>query len=292
MVGRERDRLVDRPPPRRQRLARQPEHQVEAEIVESGRTRLADGCRARGRPSESDPAARSSSSSNDCTPKLMRLTPASRNAASRSGVAVSGLVSSVISASGAIAIRVATRLDRAARSRAARAATACRRRRRSCRAGRDRRRLRADLALERGDVSRLQLGVEQTAIEVAVAADGRAERNVEIETEHVRARPASVDPRPISCRPALPPGHFSPLAARGSARGPGPCVARRAACASASFCLPERREVVRPAVRRASCGSRRRRTRGTRTFRAAASAAGSPTRTFSESSSASSGRSS
>ena len=48
--------------------------------------------RARGRPNECRPSRFSSSSRNDCTPKLSRLTPASRNPAIRSGVDVSGLV--------------------------------------------------------------------------------------------------------------------------------------------------------------------------------------------------------
>ncbi len=49
MVGRERDRLVHGPQPGRERLARQPEHQVEAEIRKPGGPRLADRrARARG----------------------------------------------------------------------------------------------------------------------------------------------------------------------------------------------------------------------------------------------------
>ena len=41
-----------------------------------------------------------------------------------------------------------------------------------------------DLRLERRDVSRLQPGVEQTSIEVAVVADVTAERDVEVEAQH------------------------------------------------------------------------------------------------------------
>ena len=52
-----------------------------------------------------------------------------------------------------------------------------------------------DLAHERVDIAGLECFIEQTAIEIAVVADGGAERDVDVETQHFYD-------------PALPPGHF------------------------------------------------------------------------------------
>ena len=67
------------------RLARQPHHQVEAEVVETGRPRQANRVARRLRHECSRPSRRSSSSRNDWTPKLSRLTPAARKPSSASG---------------------------------------------------------------------------------------------------------------------------------------------------------------------------------------------------------------
>ena len=44
----------------------------------------------------------------------------------------------------------------------------------------------ADFPFERAKVAILERGVEQSAIEVAVVADGRAERNVNVKAEGLR----------------------------------------------------------------------------------------------------------
>src|SRR5262245_30433776 len=58
----------------------------------------------------------------------------------------------------------------------------------------------ADLLVQRGDVLGLQFGVKESPIEVAVVADGRAERNVDVEAQSGHVRPCY--------DPARPPDHF------------------------------------------------------------------------------------
>ena len=131
--GAERDGRIDRLEPLG-RPAAPGSHIIRSRLTLSkpARARLAErGARASA-PCSRD-SRRSSSSRNDWTPKLSRLTPAARNAASRASVTVSGLASSVTSRPAATSNAVAARVDDAARSRRARAATACRRRNRSCR---------------------------------------------------------------------------------------------------------------------------------------------------------------
>src|SRR4030095_11544438 len=56
VIGPERDRLIDRAQPRRERLTRQPEHEIETEIVEPGRTRIPNRfTRTGGRVDSSEP---------------------------------------------------------------------------------------------------------------------------------------------------------------------------------------------------------------------------------------------
>jgi hypothetical protein len=50
--------------------------------------------------------------------------------------------------------------------------------------GRDAAGAQSDLAAHRLDVAVLQLGLKETTIEVAVVADGGAERDVDVESEH------------------------------------------------------------------------------------------------------------
>src|SRR6202035_3543565 len=60
-----------------------------------------------------------------------------------------------------------------------------------------------DLRDHRVDIPRLQRGIEQAAIEVAVVADGRAEGNVNVQTEHCNwtTRFFSEPLRPSEARP-------------------------------------------------------------------------------------------
>src|SRR4051795_9015907 len=113
----------------------------------------------------------------------------------------------------------------------------------------------ADFRNQRVDVARLQVGVEQAAVEVAVVADRRAERNVDVEAQAIGAvAPGrATDLRFVTCdrlvtldlrlgtnfrrvHPAIldPRGHRAPPA-RGAARAPG---GRRAATAASPSCGP------------------------------------------------------
>ena len=130
----------------------------------------------------SRPSRFNSASRNDWTPKLTRLTPAARNPSILWTFEVSGLVSRVTSASRRYPEGVAAGLDQPANFRR------LEERRRAAPeidgihglaapAG-------ANLALERRDVAILEAALEQPAVEIAVVADGRAERDVEVESEH------------------------------------------------------------------------------------------------------------
>ena len=100
------DQRVDVGQPRVDALPGQPHHQVEADVVEAGRPRLANR-RARASRQWSRPSRFSSSSRKDWTPKLRRLTPAARKRSSSPRSTVSGLVSSVTRVSGSEIERVA-----------------------------------------------------------------------------------------------------------------------------------------------------------------------------------------
>ena len=157
-------------------------HIMRSRLTLSNPAARASSTAARARSAEwIRPSRRSSDSRNDCTPKLMRLTPASRKPAMRAAVEVSGLVSSVISAS-----RATSKVSRhAVTSRAISAGSSSDGvppPKKIVSAAPPARR--SDLALERRDVPVLQPGLEQPAVEVAVVADGTAERDVQVEPEH------------------------------------------------------------------------------------------------------------
>ena len=168
MIGLERDESVDRRLPLRHALLRQPQHQVEADVVEAGRTDLAHRL-ARARAAVRPPEPLQLLVVSDCTPRLTRLTPASRKPRIRSTVTVSGFVSSVTSASAATSndSRHAA-ISAAISSGSSSDGVPPPKKIVSAALPSPARRISASSAR---DVPRLQLGVEQTAIEVAVVAD-------------------------------------------------------------------------------------------------------------------------
>ena len=180
----------------------------------AARARAAPCCR---------PSRSSSRSCSDCTPRLIRFTPASRKPRMRASETVSGLVSRVTSASGA------SRKASLAGIHQARDLPGLEQRRRAAaeedRVGRAPIAGSEDLRLESPDVRRLEIGVEQPPVEVAVVADVAAERDVEVEADGGRT-----EVRPCVCSgfriplsgirtghdPALPPVHFRSARSRGS----------------------------------------------------------------------------
>ena len=118
-------------------------------------------------------------------------------AASVSAVIVSGLASSVISASGVTA-NVLRQVAIIAATSSGSSRDGVPPPKKIVSAGSPSRPA-VNLLLKRGDVLRLQIGVEETPIEVAVVTDGRTERDMDVEAQgHVG-----------QCYdPALPPDHF------------------------------------------------------------------------------------
>ena len=234
MIGRERDRLVDRAQPRRERLAGQPDIRSKLRLskpaARASRTAIAARAAEWIRPSR-----RSSPSSNDCTPKLMRLTPAARNAGEPLGRR---------------RFRIGLERDlgvRRQRERVAARADEPRdfvgiEQRRRAAAEKDRVGRGAPCGSPRSAESRarapstyraLQSRIEQTAIEIAVAADRRAERDVEIEAEHAVVSDQLSDLCHLLAAFGLAtwPFQFARLAESARAPGPGRAAGRRAAAA-------------------------------------------------------------
>ena len=163
------------------RLLRQPHHQVEADVVEPGAARLAHrGHRPAGRVNAAQPFQLGFAERLDA--KADAIDTGGAKPSIRSADDVSGLVSRVISAS-APARSVAARSDQAGdlvgiqeRRCAAAEEDGVGRRARARWSG--------GSPLQRLDVARLQRRLEEAAVEIAVIADGAAERDVKIEPEH------------------------------------------------------------------------------------------------------------
>ena len=160
-------------------------HIIRSRLTLSNPAARASATASRARSAEcSRPSRCSSASRNDWTPKLMRLTPAARNRSSRSR---------------STRLRIGLERDFGVRGDVERLAAGLdqradflrfEQRRRAAaeedRVGRLARAPAARISCSSAATYRvLQPGVEQAAVEVAVVADGGAERDVEVEAEHV-----------------------------------------------------------------------------------------------------------
>ena len=182
VIGTESDQRVHRLEPLRHRLLRQPHHEVERDVVEAGGARFSQTPRRRA-PAEWSRVRRAQLVVAERLHAEAETIDAGR---AKRGQPLGGHAFGIglerDLGVGRQVERLAAGLDDAPQSPTARAATACRRRRRWCRpacrgrAGGFRRAAPGRTAL--------QVRIEQPAIEVAVVADGGAEGDVNVEAEH------------------------------------------------------------------------------------------------------------